>query len=129
MQITSNKPINFKSSISKKANRDYGTKFNISETQDTQSIALNTMPLVNYNFMFEQEKSLLECSREIIRFLESILLKLLNQEFDLKNLETLTEFLEMHKSKFLNDETDNLYKEIILRANIEIAKLEKLFKN
>lgn len=125
--ITDTKPVK---TISSKAT---GVKFQSVQhiADNNQATELSDVPEVN-PFLFlqkideykESQQNLKESGEQILRCLRDIQFGLINNEFSVELMSNLKNTLERNRKKFKFAELQEVIDDIIIRAEIELTKLE-----
>ena len=110
-------------------NKTTKTKFSLGENEAIESAT--TISAIN-PFLFLQEideykdnqKTLKEAGDKILKSLHEIRLDLINCELDEEHIVNLKNILENNKKKFKFSELQDVIDDIILRSEIELAKIE-----
>ena len=130
MIVETLKQIQNSSNIKKiQKNKTTKTKFSLGENEAIESAA--TISTIN-PFLFLQEideykdnqKTLKEAGDKILKSLHEIRLDLINCELDEEHIVNLKNILENNKKKFKFSELQDVIDDIILRSEIELAKIE-----
>ena len=130
MIVETLKQIQNSSNIKKiQKNKTTKTKFSLGENEAIESAA--TISTIN-PFLFLQEideykdnqKTLKEAGDKILKSLHEIRLDLINCELDEEHIVNLKNILENNRKKFKFSELQDVIDDIILRSEIELAKIE-----